>query len=91
MTLDDPNAQVLAFTLSAVAESEEDIHAVLNMSDSSEQTEMPPTPNQPWFRAVDTYQDSPADILEPPEQPAVKNCLYTVQPRSVVIFERRKG
>ena len=88
---DDPNAQLLAFTLSAVAESEEDIHVVLNMSDTPEQTELPPIPNTTWFRAVDTYQDSPADILEPSEQPAVRNCFYTVQPRSVVVFERRKG
>jgi glycogen operon protein len=88
---DDPNAQLLAFTLSAVAESEEDIHVVLNMSESSEQTELPPIPNTTWFRAVDTYQDSPADILEPPEQPAVRNSLYSVKPRSVAIFERRKG
>ena len=86
---EDPNAQILAFTLSAVAESEEDIHVVLNMSDSSEQTELPRIPNSTWFRAVDTYQDSPADILEPPEQPEVKNSFYTVQPRSVVVFERR--
>ena len=89
---EDPNAQLLAFTLSAVAGSEEDIHVVLNMSDTSEQVELPLIPpNSTWFRAVDTWQDSPADILEPPEQLPLKNSSYTVQPRSVVIFERRKG
>jgi isoamylase len=89
---EDPNAQLLAFTLSAVAESEEDIHVVLNMSNTSEQMDLPFIPsNSTWVRAVDTYQDSPADILEPPEQLPLKNCSYTVQPRSVVVFERRKG
>jgi glycogen operon protein len=89
---EDPNAQLLAFTLSAVAGSEEDIHVVLNMSDISEQVELPPIPpDSTWFRAVDTWQDSPADFLKPPEQLPLKNCSYTVQPRSVVIFERRKG
>jgi len=86
---EDPNAQLLAFTLSAVANSEEDIHVVLNMSDSSEQTELPQIAGSSWFRAVDTGQNSPADILEPPEQPEVRNSLYIVEPRSVVVFERR--
>ena len=88
----NPDAQLLAFTLSGVTESEEDIHAVLNMSETSEQVELPLIPpNSTWFRAVDTGQDSPADILEPAEQLPLRNCSYTVQPRSVVIFERRKG
>jgi len=86
---EDPNAQLLAFTLSSVAESEKDIHVVLNMSDDSEQTELPRTPDSAWFRAVDTSRDSPADIVEPPEQPPVRNSWYAVQPRSVVVFERR--
>jgi len=88
---DDPNAQLLAFTLSGVAEREEDIHVVLNMSDSSEQTELPRVANSTWFRAVDTSQDPPADVSEPPDQLRLKNCSYTVQPRSVVVYERRKG
>jgi isoamylase len=89
---EDADAQLLAFTLSGVTESEEEIHVVLNMSETSEQVDLPPIPtNSTWFRAVDTWQDSPADILEPPEQLPLKNCSYTVQPRSVVIFERRKG
>jgi glycogen operon protein len=86
---EDANGQILAFTLSGVAESEEDIHVVLNMSDTPQQTELPPIPNSTWFRAVDTYQKSPGDILEPPEQLPVRNCLYTVEPLSVVVFERR--
>lgn len=87
---EDPNAQLLAFSLSGVAESEEDIHVVLNMSDTSKQMDLPAIPpNSTWFRAVDTCQDSPADILEPSEQLPLRNCSYTVQPRSVVIFERR--
>jgi isoamylase len=89
---DDRNAQLLAFTLSAVAGSEEDIHVVLNMSDTSEQVNLPLIPpNSTWFRAVDTYQDSPGDILEPPDQPPVRDGLFAMQPRSVVVFERRKG
>jgi hypothetical protein len=40
---------------------------------------------------VDTYQDSPGDILEPPDQPPVRDGLFAMQPRSVVVFERRKG
>ena len=86
---EDPKAQLLAFTLSAVAESEDDVHAVLNMSDSLRQAELPRITSSTWFRAVDTYRESPGDILEPPDQPAVRNFLYLVHPRSVVVFERR--
>jgi isoamylase len=85
----DPNAQILAFTLGGVAEGEEDIHVVLNMADGAVQAELPAVPGSTWFRAVDTHQDSPADILEPPDQLPVTEGSYTVQPRSVVVFERR--
>ena len=89
---EDPEAQLLAFTLSGVTGSEEDIHVVLNMADTSEQVDLPLIPpDSTWFRAVDTCQDPPADIMEPTEQLPLRNCFYTVQPRSVVIFERRKG
>jgi isoamylase len=89
---EDPEAQLLAFTLSGVIGSEEDIHAVLNMSDTAQQVDLPPIPpGSTWFRAVDTCQDPPADILEPAEQLPLRNCSYTVQPRSVGIFERREG
>jgi isoamylase len=85
----DASGQILAFTLSGVAEGEEDIHVVLNMADRAVQAELPPVPDSTWFKAVDTHQDSPADVLEPPEQLPVTEGSYTVQPRSVVAFERR--
>ena len=85
----DADAQILAFTLSGIAEGEEDIHVVLNMADRVEQAEIPAIPDYTWFRALDTHQDSPADILEPPDQLQVTEGSYAVQPRSVVVFERR--
>jgi glycogen operon protein len=86
---EDASAQVLAYTLGAVSEEEEDLHVILNMSDSPQATELPHIPDRRWYGAVDTWQTSPADILEPLDQPPVKDYTYLVHPRSVVVLESR--
>lgn len=86
---DDPGAQVLALTLSGTDETEEHIHIMLNMSDRTEQMELPMVSECNWYRAVDTSRPSPADIVEAVTQPKIGKYFYEVSPRSIVVLEAR--
>jgi glycogen operon protein len=44
---------------------------------------------QDWRRVVDTFLDTPRDILEETQAPMLTSLTYTVQPRSVVVLMRR--
>jgi isoamylase len=86
---DDPEARVLAFTLGALDDAEEDLHVVLNMSERALDAPLPEAPGRSWHLAVDTSQPSPGDILAAHEQRAVRGILHSVSPRSVVVLESR--
>jgi isoamylase len=83
------DTQILGFTLSATAPGEEDVHVVMNMSADSVFAELPSVEGRQWFRAVDTAQPSPADIVEPKTQFLLNEDKYFVNQRSVVVFESR--
>jgi glycogen operon protein len=85
----DSNAQVLTFTLGAVAADEEDLHIILNMSEEDLNITLPDTMGRSWCCAVDTARPSPADVVERDRQFAVAGDSYRVTPRSVIVFERR--
>ena len=85
----DPNAQILAYTLGAADESEEDLHIMLNMSDRAVEMRLPQLSDRIWHRAIDTAQASPADIVAPPRQRPIKTPTYLAAPRSVVVLESR--
>ncbi len=83
----DPGGQVLAYTLAAVVENEEDLHVMLNMSGNSIDMELPNVPGRIWHCAVDTSQPSPADIFEAADEPKVEGHTYRIAARSVVVLE----
>jgi isoamylase len=85
----DPNAQVLAYTLGRQRGEEEDLHIIFNMSDQGVKMPLPPLSGRAWNRAIDTGQPSPGDIFEPAGQHRVKESSYPVSPRSIVVFESR--
>ncbi|MFH0822358.1 MAG: glycogen debranching protein GlgX [Pseudomonadota bacterium] len=85
----DWNARLLVFTLAATDEWEEDLHVAFNMSDEPMRVEVPVLPDRRWYRAVDTSEPPPADILEPHQQPLVIAAGYLVRPKSVVVMESR--
>jgi isoamylase len=87
----DPDARVLAFTLAAAEDREEDLHVILNMSDEPLFMPLYPIEGETWHRAVDTSQDSPKDILEPAQQKPVEQLGYRVNARSVVVMESRSN
>jgi glycogen operon protein len=85
----DPNARVLAYTLGAAAEDEEDLHIILNMSENIIEMPLPPQSEREWHLAIDTAHASPGDIVTPPQQSPVRTPTYTAAPRSVVVLESR--
>ena len=85
----DPNAQILAYTLGAVDEHEEDLHIILNMSENTMETPLPRLSDRAWSLAIDTAQASPEDIVELRQQNHVTTSRYSTAPRSVVVLEGR--
>ena len=85
----NPDAQILAYTLGRQREEEEDLHIVFNMADHGMEMPLPPLFDRAWHRAVDTGQTSPGDILEPEDQLRTKESSYPVSSHSVVVFESR--
>jgi len=51
--------------------------------------ELPPAPDggrHPWRRWIDTFLDSPHDIVDWEGAPAVSSPIYRAEPRSVVVL-----
>ncbi|HKF98798.1 MAG TPA: alpha-amylase family glycosyl hydrolase, partial [Steroidobacteraceae bacterium] len=82
-------AQMLAFTIAGIEESEEDLHAILNMSENPVDAEIPQLPDRFWYLAVDTAQAPPHDVIEPARQMQWATPSCRVTPRSVVVLEAR--
>jgi glycogen operon protein len=85
----DGAARMLAFTIAATEEGEEDLHAILNMSENPLEAEIPQSPDRLWHLAVDTAQAPPHDIIEPARQVQWSTQSYSAAPRSVVVLEAR--
>ena len=84
---DDRDAKVLAFTLAGTDVDEPDLHVVMNMSDHQVIVELPVIADRPWCLALDTSLQAPQDIVPPEQQKPVREKLYPVSTRSVVVFE----
>ena len=80
---------MLACTLGAVDAWEEDLFVIINMQAKKLIMPLPPVPAGDWHLAIDTAHDSPLDIIKPVDQHVHEAPACTVQPRSVVVFERR--
>jgi glycogen operon protein len=87
----DPAAKLVAFTLSGLSREEEHVHVILNMYDHALYLPLPPVEGRRWYRSVDTARPSPEDILQPAEQPEVRDLCYRAEPRSVVVLEGRSA
>ena len=84
-----PQAQLLACTLGAVDAWEEDLFVVMNMQAEELLMSLPRVTEGSWHLAIDTAGQSPLDIIKPADQSVQAVPAYTVQSRSVVVFERR--
>ena len=84
----DAGGRLLAFTL-AGAGAEEDLHAILNMSDAQIDVMLPSILGRSWHLALDTALESPADIAPPERQRRHAAAVYRAAARSVVVLEAR--
>jgi glycogen operon protein len=76
----------LAFTLGGV-KGDADFYIALNAYWESLPFELPLLPRRrAWLRVVDTYLESPHDLVEPGAEVPVKRGFYRVGPRSAVVL-----
>jgi len=88
-----PDARSLAFTMRSLR-GRFLLHGILNAYWEPLDFDLPPVtegPDRQWRRCIDTALDSPQDICEPAESPAVREATYLAQPRSIVILLARIG
>ncbi len=84
---DNPNLRILAFTLAGIAKHDADLHVVMNMSDDKHKVHLPLIPDRTWCLAVDTALKSPNDIIPAEAQKPLSKPVYSVDSRSIVVFE----
>jgi len=82
---DDPENQLLAFTLAGVEEA--DVHVIINMSHQQTTCELPEIEGKAWCLSVDTSKDSPHDIIRRPNQKPFSDKTFLVKDKSIVVFE----
>jgi glycogen operon protein len=85
---DDPDAQLLAFTLAGTEENEADLHVIMNMSEKKETVELPVIKGKEWCLSVNTSEKSPHDIIRRPNQKLMQNNkTFLVEEKTIVVFE----
>jgi len=83
----NPNLRILAFTLAGINQDDPDLHVIMNMSDDKHKTHLPSIPHRTWCLAVDTSLKTPNDIIPVDAQKPLNTPIYSVDSRSVVVFE----
>jgi len=81
----DPNSQLLAFTLAGIDEA--DLHIIINMSHQETRCELPEIENRVWCLSVDTSQQSPKDIIRRANQKPMLDKTFLVNQKAIVVFE----
>jgi glycogen operon protein len=94
MRLDEPPwrdaaCPLLAFTVGAFTDDEDDLHVILNMSEQSVDVALPSIPGRRWHLALDTSRPPPGEILAPAEQSPHAGSAFPSRARSVAVLEAR--
>ena len=84
---DDPVAQVIAFTLSALSRDEPHLYVMLNMSDLLREIVVPELDGVSWRLTVDTSLPSPYDIRPKDQVVDWTEPYYPTEGRSIVVLE----
>lgn len=82
---EDQSARAFSFTIGGI-EEEPDIHVMLNMYWEKLDFEIPPIKKRKWHVAVNTFEDSPNDILKDGYESCVIGDHFIVRERSIVVF-----
>ncbi len=83
----DDEAQMLAFTLAALARDEADLHVIMNLSAQAIDLELPRLPGRHWRLTVDTARATPDDIVPPDVQVPLAASELRAGAHSVVVLE----
>jgi isoamylase len=81
----DPASGVLALTLGGFGE-DNDIHIILNMEDNNLDFELPQLVGRVWYKAIDTSERSPNDIVLPGEEHQIDAETIHVNNRSITVL-----
>jgi len=84
----DPNSGVLAFTI-AGRNGAEDLHAILNMEPGALSFALPSISGRSWFKAIDTSQRGPADIMPAGSETPVATARLDVPGRTAAVLVAR--
>jgi glycogen operon protein len=85
----EADGRFLRFTIVGVEPAEEDLHAILNMTDRSVAIAPPDIPSRRWHLALDTAAKPPGDILPRDRQRPLFGSSLNVPARSVTVLEAR--
>jgi glycogen operon protein len=83
----NPANRLLAFCLAGVDESDADLYVIMNMSEDKQLMHLPDIAGRTWCLAVNTALKMPNDIIPAELQKPMTRPTYTVEGRSVVVFE----
>jgi len=66
------------------------LHVMLNMEASDLNFAVPVVQDRRWYRAIDTAQPAPDDIVEPGSEVTVLESTYLVKTHSAVVLISRE-
>ena len=84
----DPEARALGMTLGGF-NGEADIHVMFNMYSEALDFEVPLLRDRRWFKAIDTAEPVPRDIVNPGSETELDGNLSSVSARSIVVLISR--
>lgn len=80
------NSQSLAYYLKGGSLGDQDLYVMINAFTEPLVFTIVDGLYRPWYRVIDTGQNSPHDICEPGQEQQIFGVHYTVGPRSIVVL-----
>jgi glycogen operon protein len=82
-------SHTLAYCLHGASQGDRDLYVMINAYWQPLGFTVQEGQAQDWVRVVDTFLDTPKDIIEVAQAPTLSARTYTVQPRSIVVLVRK--
>jgi isoamylase len=82
-------SHTLSYCLHGASQGDRDLYVMINAYWEPLTFTVQEGQAQEWRRVVDTFLDTPQDILDATQAPSLTSLTYAVQPRSVVVLVRQ--